>query len=129
MLLDDERAAHRHHHQHADDAAYRGERDDLEDVEVLLRTAARDEQERRDREHDARGNRFARRPDRLDDVVLEDRGLAEALEDRDREHGNRDRGRHREPGAERQVHRHRAEDEAEDGTEHHGLDGELGRRR
>ena len=93
VLLDDERAPHRHHHQHADDAAHRGEGHDLEDVEVFLGPAVGDEEERGDREDDAGGDRLAGRADRLDDVVLEDGGLAEPLEDRDRQDRDRDRGR------------------------------------
>ena len=98
VLLDDERAPQRHHHQDAEDAAGEGEHRDLEVVEIA-RTALAEEDQRRDREDHAGGDRLARRADRLDDVVLEDRRAAEALQHRDGEHRDGNRGADRQAGA------------------------------
>ena len=113
VLLDDQRAAQRHHHQHAEDAAGEGQHRDLEVVEVAGAVRHQEDQ-RRDREDDAAGDRFARRSDRLDDVVLEDRRAAELLEHRDREHRDRDRGADRQPGAQPEIDRRGAEEEPEE---------------
>ena len=75
VLLHDQRAPQRHHHQHAEDAAGQRQHRDLEVVEVA--GAAGEENQRRHREDDAAGDRFAGRPDRLDDVVLENGRSAE----------------------------------------------------
>ena len=124
VLLDDQRAPQRHHHQHAEQAAGEREHGDLQIVEVI--GAVRGEENQcRQREHDAGGQRFACRADRLDDVVLEDRGAAEALEHRDGEHRDRNRGADGEPRPQAQIDRRGAEDQAEDGADHDGLDGEL----
>ena len=102
MFLDDQRAAQRHHHQHAEDAAGEGQHRDLEVVEVV-RAVRRQEDQRRDGEDDAAGDRLAGRADRLDDVVLEDRRAAELLQHRDREHGDRDRGADGQAGAQPEI--------------------------
>ena len=127
VLLDDERAAQRHHHQDAEDAAGEGEHRDLEVVEEALAAVAEEEQ-RRHGEDDPRGHRLAGRADRLDDVVLEDRRAAEPLQDRDGEHGDRDRRADRQPGAQPEVDRRGAEEQPEQRAEHDGLGRELGRR-
>ena len=75
-----------------------------------------------------RGDRFAGRPDRLHDVVLEDRRAAEPLEHRDREHGDRDRRADRQAGAQAEVDRRGAEDQSEQHAEQHRLGGEFRRR-
>ena len=112
VLLDDQRAPQRHHHQHAEDAAGKGEHRDLAVVEVAG-PVRRQEDQRRDREHDAAGHRLAGRPDRLDDVVFEDRRAAEPLQHRDRQHGDRDRGADGQAGAQAEVDRGRAEEQPE----------------
>ena len=64
------------------------------------------QQQRRQREGDAGGDRLARRARRLHDVVLEDRRRRpKRAEQRDREHGDRDRRRDREADLERRGRR------------------------
>ena len=123
VLLDDERPPERDHEEDAEGAADRREEKDDGVLEVI--GPVRQEEERRHREDDARRDRFARRPDRLDDVVLEDRGFPELLEDRDREHGDRHRGGHREPGPQREIDSRRAEDDPERRAEKDRLEREL----
>ncbi len=123
VLLDDQRPPQRDHEQHAEDAAHQRQGEDVEVVEVRL--AVREEDERRDGEGDAGGDRLAGRADRLHDVVLEDRRLADVLEDADRQHRDRDRRRDREAGGERQIDRRRAEDQPEDRAQNDRLEGEL----
>ena len=123
VLLDDQRPPQRDHEQHAEDAADQREGEDVEVVEVRL--AVREEDERRDGESDAGGDRLAGRADRLHDVVLEDGRLADVLEDADRQHRDRDRGRDGQAGGERQVDRRRAEDQPEDRSQKDRLEGEL----
>ena len=98
---------------------------DLEVVEIA-RTALAEEDQRRNGEDHAGGDRLARRADRLHDVVLEDRRAAEALQHRDGEHGDGNRGADRQAGAQAQVDGGRAEDQPEHRAEHDRLRGELG---
>ena len=127
MLLFDEGAAQRHHHQHAEDAPGNREERDLQVVEV--RRSVRDqEDERRNREHDARGERLAGRADRLHDVVFENRRCAEPLEDRDRQHRDRDRRADGEAGPQAEIDRRCPEQQAEERAEDDRAERELGRR-
>jgi hypothetical protein len=125
MFLHDQCAAQRHHHQDAKNAAGKGEHRDLHVVEIPG-TIGRQEDERGDGEHDAAGNRLARRSDRLDDVVFKNRGAAKLLEHRDREHGDRDRRAHREACAQTEIYGGRAEQQAEQRPENDGACRELG---
>ena len=127
VLLDDERAAQRHHHQDPEDPAGKGEHGDLEVVEEALPAVAEEEQRRHGEDHPG-GHRLAGRADRLDDVVLEDRRAAEPLQHRDGEHGDGNRRADRQPGAQPEVDRRGAEDQPEERSEDDGLDRELGRR-
>ena len=127
VLLDDQGPAERHHHQHAENAAGKGQHRDLEVVEIR-RPERFQEEQRRNREHDAAGDRFARRSDRLDDVVLENGRTTEALEHRDRQHGDRDRCADCQPRAQSQVDGGCAEQKSEERADHDGLQREFGRR-
>src|SRR5262249_2900069 len=82
----------------------------------------------RQREDDAGRDGFTGGADRLNDIVLEDRRLADFLEDGDREHGHRNRRRHGQTGLEREVHGCGAEDDAGNCLEHDRFAGESGRR-
>ena len=132
VLLDDERPPQRDHHQDAEHAADHRQREDRPVGEVRLADAdaggrvAAEEQKPRQGEHHAGRDRLARRPDRLDDVVLQDRRRAEPLEDRDRQHRDRDRRRDGEAGLERQVDRGGAEDHPEQHPQHDGARRQLG---
>jgi hypothetical protein len=55
---------------------------------------------------------LAGRADRLHDVVFQDRGFAELLEDRDREHRDRNGGRDGQPGAQGEVDGRGAEEDS-----------------
>jgi hypothetical protein len=125
MLLDDERSTQRNHHQHAEDAAGEGEHRDLEVVEVLLAAGAEEDQ-RRDREDDAGRHRLASRSDRLDDVVLQDGRTAEPLQDRDRQHRDRNRCTDGQTGAKAEIDRRSTEQQAEQRPENDRLGRELG---
>ena len=125
VLLDDQRPSQRHHHQHAENAAGEGQHRDLVVVEVG-RPVGRQEDQRGDREDDAAGDRFSGRSNGLDDVVLENRRAAELLEDRNRQHGNRDRGADREAGAQSQIDGRRAEQQSEEDADHDRLQREFG---
>ena len=70
-VLDDQRAAQGDHEQHPQPPAEDADQERREDAEVGPEAR---HHERRDREDDARGQRLARRGDRLDHVVLEERG-------------------------------------------------------
>jgi len=110
--------------QRADDPAGDGQERNLPVIEVR-RAVGQEEDQCRDREDHPGRQRLTRRADRLDDVVFEDRALPEELEHRDREHGDRNRRRHREARLEREVDRGGAEQDAEDRSEDDGLDREL----
>ena len=85
------------------------------------------DQQRRQRERDAGGQRLTGRAGGLRDVVLEDRpAQLEPAEQRDREDGDRDRRRHRQADLEAEVRRRRGEDHAEHRAHHHRRDGQLG---
>src|SRR6266542_2158275 len=106
VLLDDQRAPQRDHHQHAHQAA--GDRQDrhARDVEIVAH-----QQNRGDREDDPRRYGIRRRPGGLDDVVFEDRRAAQPPEDRDRQYGNRNRCADGETDLQREINVRRAEDE------------------
>ena len=120
VLLHDQLPAQRNHEQHADPAADQRQH---EDARVLEGKAHEDQ--RRQREDRAGGDRFTRRPRRLDDVVLEDGRLAERAQQADAEDGDGDRRRNGQAGAQADVDRDRAEDDPEDRAEEHGLEREL----
>ena len=100
---------------------------DLEVVEVRRAVAAQEDQ-RRDREDDAAGDRFAGRSDRLHDVVLEDRRSAEPFEHRDREHRDRNRRADRQARAQPEIDRRGAEEQSEERADDDRLERELGGR-
>jgi hypothetical protein len=68
VLLDDQRAPQRDHHEHAHQTACDRQDGDARDVEVVAH-----QQNRGNREHDPRRYRVRSRARRLNDVVLEDR--------------------------------------------------------
>jgi len=131
VLLDDQRPTQRDHHQHAQYTAHHRQRQDrpVREIRIADAVAGRgvtaQEQEAGQCEHDAGGDRFARGADRLHDVVFEDRGLAEFLEQGDRQHRDRDRRGYGQPGLQRQVDRGRAEHDAEQRADDDRLDGEF----
>ena len=127
MLFHDERAPERHHHQDPQDASGEGEHRDLEVVEVA-RAPLPEEDQRGDGEDHAGGHRLAGRPDGLDDVVFEDRGAAEPLQHRDRQHRDRDGRADREAGTQAEVDGRGAEDQPERRAEDDGLGREFSRR-
>ena len=104
VLLDDQGASQRHHHQHAENATCKRQQQDLRVIEIS-RAVWEEEDQRGHGKNHAAGHRFARRANRLDDVVLEDRRAAEFFQDRDRQHRDRDRRADGEAGTKAQVHR------------------------
>ncbi len=124
VLLDDQSAAKRDHEEHAQSAANGCQHEDGQILEVLR--SALEKEKGRHREDHAGGDGFAGRSDRLDDVVLEDRGFPELLEDRDREHGDRDRSGDRQSGSQSEIDRRGPEDDPEDDPENDRLGRELG---
>ena len=132
VLLHDQCAPQRHHHQDAQHSAEQSQREDGPVGEVTGADALPaggidgEEEEPWEGEDDARRDALARRPDGLDDVVLEDRGSAELLQKRDGKDGDGDRGAHRQPRLQRKVHGGRAEDESEERADDHRFRRELG---
>ena len=124
VLLDDEGPPQRNHEEDAERAADGGEDEDRHVLEIGRPVG--EEEQGRHREDDARRDRLARRADRLHHVVLEDRGLAEPLENRDRQNRDRHRGRDRQAGAQGQIDRRGAEDDAEENPQEDRLERELG---
>ncbi len=121
MLLDDELAAQGNHEQHAQPAADEREHEDARVLEIEA-----EKNKRREGEDDAGGDGLAGIAGGLDDVVFEDGGAAEGPQNTDGEHSDGDGGGHGEAGAQAHVDRNRAEDDAEDGAEKKGSEGELG---
>ena len=68
MLLDDESAPQRDHHQDAEQAPQHGHQHHARPFQLVTQ-----EHQGRHRRPDAEGDRLARRAGRLDDVVLQDR--------------------------------------------------------
>ncbi len=86
MFLHNQLPAQRNHKKHAEPAAKKSEREDSPEGE--LRAEAKEDQ-RRESEHDAGGERFSRRAGGLDDVVFQDGGAPECPQDADGENGDR----------------------------------------
>ncbi len=126
VLLHDQRAAQGHHHQDAEEAARESQHRDLKIGEVCG-SVRRQEDEGRNREHHSARHRLASGSDGLDDVVFEDGGAPKALQHRDGEHGDGNRGAHGQACAEPEVDGRRAEQETEQHAEDDRLRGELGR--
>ena len=120
VFLDDELPAQRNHEQHADPPADERQQ---EDARVFERKAHEDQ--RRQREDGAGGDRLAGRPGGLHDVVLEDRRLAEGAQEADAQDRDGDGGGDRQAGAQADIDRDGAEDDPEDRAEEHGLEREL----
>ena len=127
VLLDDQRAAQRHHHEDAQNPARERQHHDLQVAEVVG-TVGHEEDQRRDRKDHTARDRFTGRPDRLDDVVFENGGAAEPLQHRNRQDGDWNGGANRQSGAQPQVHGGGAEEQAEENAEHDRLGGEFRRR-
>ncbi len=121
VLFDDELAAQRNHEKHAQPSADQRQE---EDAPVLQRKSQED-QRGQSEDHSA-GNRFAGRAGGLHDVVFEDADLAEGAQDADGEHGDGNRGRDGESGAQTDVHGDRAEEKARDDAGQDGPQGEFG---
>ena len=120
MLLHNELAAQRNHEQHAQPAADERQH---EDAGVLEIEAEKDQ--RRQREDDARSDGLAGVAGGLDDVVFEDGGAAEGAQNADGEHRDGDGGGDGEAGAQAHVDRDCAEDDAEEGAQQNGAEGEF----
>ncbi len=126
VLVDDQRAAQRDHHQDAEQAAQHADQHHARDLEV--------ETEDHDGRHghaQAEGQRFAGRTRGLGHAVLEDRRFARAellrhAEQGDRDHRHRDRGADRQAHLQHQVERGRAEDHAQDDAHDQGARGHFG---
>ncbi len=123
VLLDDQVAPQRHHHQDAEQAP--GDRDQRREPDLQR---IPEEDQRRHREHHRRSDRFACRAGGLHDVVLEYGALTVLAPDGPgRQHRDRHRCRGREPDAQRKVRRRRAEDDPEDRAEQERAERELRR--
>src|SRR5258708_7851813 len=122
MLFDDQLAAQRHHEEHAKPAAEKRQRKNP--PKSKFRAEAQKDQ-RRNREHDARGERFAGGARGLHDVVFENGGAAERAQDADGEHRDGDGRGDRKPSAQADVHGDRSEEQAEESAENHSAKSEF----
>jgi hypothetical protein len=121
VLFDDELAAQGNHEEHAEPAADEGEQEDAGVFEIEA-----EKDERGEGEDDSGGDGLAGVAGGLDDVVFEDGGAAEDAQDADGEHGDGNGGGYGEAGAQAHVDGDGAEDDAEDGAEKDGAEGEFG---
>ena len=113
VLRHDQRAAKRDHHQDSEESAQDRDQNHASQFEVEA-----EDQYRRHRHPDAKGDRFAGGAGRLHDVVLEDRRVAKAqsgqrAKERDRDHCHWYRCADREPDLQDQIKRGRAKDDSE----------------
>jgi hypothetical protein len=120
VLVDDELPAQGNHEEDAEPAAEEGEGEDARGFEIEA-----EKDEGREGEDDAGGDGLAGVSGGLHDIVFEDAGLAEGAEDGDREHRDGNARGHGKPRAQANVHRHRAEEHAEDGAQQQRTDGQL----
>ncbi len=111
MLFDNELAANGNHEQNAKPTAKERERKDPPESEFL---AEAEKDERRDCEHNASGERFARGAGGLDDVVFKNRGTAERAKDTDGQHRDRNGSGDREARAQADVNRYGAKKQTEE---------------
>ena len=121
VLVHNELFAQRDHEEDAEPAAEQGEGEDSGRFQIEAQ-----EDEGGQGEDDARGDGLAGVSGGLDDVVLEDGGLAEGSEDGDREDGDGDGGGDGEAGAKADVDRDGTEQNAEEGAEEESAEGEFG---
>ncbi len=128
MLLHDQGAAQRDHHQYAEQPAQHRHQDHPGDLQIEAQ-----DHDRRHGDPDAEGDRLARRTGGLDDVVLQHGGpaAAELLHDPEqgqRDHRHRDRGADRQPDLEHQIERRGPEHDAEQDAEDQGQGSQLAQR-
>ena len=121
VFLNDERAAERDHEEDAEVAADQRQHEDAEVLEIEA-----EEDERGQGEDDAGGDGLAGVAGGLDDDGFENRGLALVAQEADGDDRDGDGGGHRETGAQAHVDRDPAEDDAEDGAQQDGAEGEFG---
>ena len=124
VLLHDELPAQRNHEEHA--RASPPMQREQEDARVFEIEAEKDQ--RRQGEDDAGRDGLAGVAGGLHDVVFEDRGAAQSAQHADREHRDRNRCRDGQPGAQADVDRDRAEENAEDRAQQQRAEGKLGAR-
>ena len=124
VLLHDQRAPERHHHQDAENAAGKRQHRDLQVVEITWSERHKRNQ-RRNREDDAPCKRLARGADRLDDVVLENCRADEPLEHGNGEYRDRNRRADGQPGPQAEVDGGCAEEQTEEDAEDDRFDGEF----
>jgi len=122
VLFNDELAAEGNHEEDAEPAADEGEHEDARVLEIEA-----EENQRGEREDDTGGDGLACVAGGLDDVVLKDGGAAEDAEDADGENGDGDGGSNGQAGAETHIDRDHSKDDAEDGPEKEGAEGEFRR--
>jgi hypothetical protein len=111
ILLDDQRAPQRDREEHAEDAAETGDREHPGVTEI---GPVPEDDECRDREDHARGNRRTRGRAGLHDVVLENGAAAEHPQDGHRNHGRRNGRRDGEPGEKPEVRVGGSEQDSQD---------------
>src|SRR5262249_20951315 len=70
-------------------------------------------------------DRFPRRADGLHYIVFKNGRFADAFENRDGQHRDRNRGRNGQPGLERQIDRRRSEDDSEERAKNDGFEGKF----
>jgi hypothetical protein len=109
MFFHNELAAQRNHEQYAEPAANQREQ---KNPRILKFESEKDKC--RQREDDAGSDRLSGVPGCLHDVVFKDRGASERAQNADRKHRNRNRGSNSEPRLQADIHRDRAEDDAEE---------------
>ena len=113
VLLHDQGAAQRDHHQYAQQAAQDRHQHHAADLQVEAQ-----DHDRRHGDADAKGDGLAGRAGRLDDVVLQDARVAETQTSREAEQGqgdhrDRDRRAHRQADLEHQIEGRGAEDDSQ----------------
>src|ERR1700743_400799 len=108
MFFDDELTAQRNHEEHAQPSPKQRQHKNADVLKIET-----EEDQCRKRKDDAGSNRLAGIARRLNDIIFENRRLAERTQYTDRQDRNRDRSRDSKPGAEADIDRHRPEENAE----------------
>ena len=121
-ILDDHRAPQRHREQHAEQPAETGNGQHPRITEVVPVT---EDDQRRDGEDDAGGDRGTGRGAGLHDVVLEDGAATEQAQHAHGHDCGRDRGRDRQAREQAEIGIGRGQDHREDDRQQHRTEGQL----
>ena len=123
VFFHDQLPPQRDHEEHAQPSAQQRQKKDARVFEIEA-----EKDQRGQREDDSGGDGLAGVPGRLHNVVFKNRGPTQRAQHADRKNGDRNGGGNGKAGAQANIHRDRAKQNAEDASEKNGAESEFSAR-